>query len=509
MDRAYAELVRRREIETYAASPRLVVPGPLPSIINLGNPGKGWVENGVNRPPEYWPDTHLAHLDEAALSPPPRSAEPRPKSAHAPRRVFIVVWGFKQAGGMEYHVTQLALALASEGVDVRVFSELPVARSNAYARRLREGGVRVDSPGRLFGLADAVGRLPLGSYWGPVSAALRLVNRRDSDSNGHTLDEILADRRHHPVTQRLFDALDAATAADSRPDIVHVHGCRLGQSWALQWAAARNIPSVYTEHVTMEEWGGPLDPQAPAIVARYAGAIACVSERSRRSLVDALHASREVSVVRHIVDVPQHEAWSAATSEGRPLRLVSICRLAERKGIDVLLRAFAKARSEGASAELQIAGDGPDRVPLRRLARELRIPDSVFLGAIDPERVGTLLQHADVAVIPSRSEGLPVALVEAMAHARCVLATRVGGNAEVVSDGSTGVLVDADNVEQLARAIVRLSEDRASVAAMGRAARHAYEQGGWTAGSAVSETLQLYADASAWRTPNRAHLVTS
>jgi glycosyl transferase family 25 len=65
VDRIYAPLVQRRAIAAYAASPMLIQPGEHPSVINRDNPAKKWVENGVNRPPEYWPPAQLAHLGEA------------------------------------------------------------------------------------------------------------------------------------------------------------------------------------------------------------------------------------------------------------------------------------------------------------------------------------------------------------------------------------------------------------------------------------------------------------
>jgi hypothetical protein len=66
VDRVYADLVQRRKLNAFAASPLLVLPGPEPSIINRENPSKEWVKNGINRPPEYWPDEYLAHLGEVA-----------------------------------------------------------------------------------------------------------------------------------------------------------------------------------------------------------------------------------------------------------------------------------------------------------------------------------------------------------------------------------------------------------------------------------------------------------
>lgn len=65
VDRVYMDVVKSRAIKAFAASPLLIDPGVQPSVINLNNPSKEWVENGVNRPPEYWPVTHLAHLGES------------------------------------------------------------------------------------------------------------------------------------------------------------------------------------------------------------------------------------------------------------------------------------------------------------------------------------------------------------------------------------------------------------------------------------------------------------
>jgi len=66
VDRVYAELVQKREVNAWAASPLLILPGPHPSIINRNNPSKKWVEKGINRPPEYWPEEYLEHLGEVA-----------------------------------------------------------------------------------------------------------------------------------------------------------------------------------------------------------------------------------------------------------------------------------------------------------------------------------------------------------------------------------------------------------------------------------------------------------
>jgi GR25 family glycosyltransferase involved in LPS biosynthesis len=83
VDRIYQQLVRTRQIRAYAASPLLILPGTHPSVINRDNRTREWVEDGINRPPEYWPRTHLAHLGEV----PPAEAAWR----QAARR-FWPVW---------------------------------------------------------------------------------------------------------------------------------------------------------------------------------------------------------------------------------------------------------------------------------------------------------------------------------------------------------------------------------------------------------------------------------
>lgn len=127
-------------------------------------------------------------------------------------------------------------------------------------------------------------------------------------------------------------------------------------------------------------------------------------------------------------------------------RLVSI------KGPDVLLEAWARAGDALAGARLVLVGDGEQRPALEAQARQLGLGDRVvFAGSQgDP---APLLRAADAFVLPSRSEGLPVALLEAMACALPCVATRVGGSAELIEDGVSGRLVAPESPEELGAAI--------------------------------------------------------
>jgi glycosyltransferase involved in cell wall biosynthesis len=109
-------------------------------------------------------------------------------------------------------------------------------------------------------------------------------------------------------------------------------------------------------------------------------------------------------------------------------------------------------------------------------AAELGISDSVdFLGWVDGELKLKLLRDADVFVLPSYNEGLPMSVLEAMSWAKPVIATRVGGIPELITTGTNGILIDAGDQEQLSSALLRLGHDAEYRASIGLAARQHIE----------------------------------
>ena len=130
----------------------------------------------------------------------------------------------------------------------------------------------------------------------------------------------------------------------------------------------------------------------------------------------------------------------------RPVRLVTLGRLSREKGHDVLLRAVAGLRDRGSRMTLDLVGDGPERVALEALAAELGLGAIVtFRGQLLDADVARAYAAADAFVLPSRSEGFGVALVEAMATGLPVVATRSGGPEDIVLAGD-GVLVGSADV---------------------------------------------------------------
>jgi glycosyltransferase involved in cell wall biosynthesis len=162
-------------------------------------------------------------------------------------------------------------------------------------------------------------------------------------------------------------------------------------------------------------------------------------------------------------------------------------RLEQQKGVDVLLRALPLLPDVTAV----VAGDGSERRQLRELARSLGVSERVvWLGWCDEPRrhLGAL----DVFVLPSRSEGFPLAIVEAMLAGLPVVASDVGSVREAVLDGHTGVLVPPDDVEALARALRELLDDPAGRRELGRRGRElALER--FTATAMAREFERLYA----------------
>ena len=383
------------------------------------------------------------------------------------QRVYLVAWWFAPSGGMERHLTDLALALTRRRVEVVVFSQLPLPLSSIYARELGAAGIAIIAPGWFAGaLLRAEER---NSTWRTVLSMARA---------GRSLSTTLP-----------LQAL-CRSADDAPPDIVHVHGCRLGQDWVLQWASARGYPTVYTEHLTITDWGGPFDEDAPWIVDGAADVIACVSEASRADLMTHMPRPRPIAVTRHII---RAAAVADPFIAARPRsELLCVARLEPYKAIHVLLESVALLHARAVPLHLGIAGDGSLRSALQSQCASLGLNDVVtFHGNLNASAVSELWENAGIGVLSSHTEGLPLALVEAMAHGKAIAATRAGGIPEIITDEENGLLVEPGDSKALAAAIHRLIRDEALARRLGRAARATFEAGGWSETAVTETTLSL------------------
>lgn len=157
-------------------------------------------------------------------------------------------------------------------------------------------------------------------------------------------------------------------------------------------------------------------------------------------------------------------------------RIVFAGVLSERKGLKELLSALGTDPLKHMSWHLEVAGNG-EQGPFREQAQTLGFEDKVrFHGWVDQDGMRRLLSGCDIMVLPSRNEGLPMIIIEAMAHGLAVVSTPVGSIRDALEDGVTGLLVPPKDVAALAQALARLIEDPATRRSMGAAGRARWTQ---------------------------------
>lgn len=155
-----------------------------------------------------------------------------------------------------------------------------------------------------------------------------------------------------------------------------------------------------------------------------------------------------------------------------PLRLLYLGRLDRAKGLYESVCGFWLARRRGVAARLTIAGEGPEMERLREFVHNLRLDaDVIFIGPVFGEDKLEMFSNADVLLLPSYAEGLPYALLEAMAAGVPAITTPVGAIPDVVQDGVHGCLVPVRRAKAIGRCITQLAEHRDQLAAMSNACR--------------------------------------
>ena len=204
-------------------------------------------------------------------------------------------------------------------------------------------------------------------------------------------------------------------------------------------------------------------------VWRRSAAVVANSE-GLRQLGQAFESRVPVKIIPNGVDL---EKFHAGKRDWEPARLLFVGRVVYQKGLDLLLKALSELRD--LEWRLEIVGDGPRVEGLRDQAQKLKIAERVnFPGWQSREQLPQTYQQANLFVYPSRHEGMPNAVLEAMASGLPVLASRIAGNEELVTE-EAGLLVPTEDVQALKSALVQLIPDASARERMGAAARKRVE----------------------------------
>lgn len=188
--------------------------------------------------------------------------------------------------------------------------------------------------------------------------------------------------------------------------------------------------------------------------------IICISHYARSQLMKLSEFSQwsKFEVCRLGVDPERFKPSPLQKMDS--LQLLCVGRLTPAKGQGILLAAFADLLKQNRQLRLCLVGTGPDAHSLRKYAEKLGISNHIeFAGAVDQERILDYYRKADVFVLPSFAEGLPVVLMEAMAMQIPCVTTSITGIPELINDGEQGLLVAASDAKGLVRALCKLLDD--------------------------------------------------
>jgi glycosyltransferase involved in cell wall biosynthesis len=280
--------------------------------------------------------------------------------------------------------------------------------------------------------------------------------------------------RPTPEDEQAFWRAEApAEAAEEvlrlRPGLVVVsHGDnREGLPW-MEFCATQSLPFVSVAH-RASEWDWPDYALVPRLRAAYLAARAAhfVSEHNRRLTEQMIYARLDrAAVVRNPYNVDYDDAVPWPTQDGPPY-MACVARLdLESKAHDVLFNVLAAPKWRDRALHVDVVGrEGPHARLLRELAAFLRLERVSFRDTVDDIRSVWAQCHA--LVLPSRKEGLPVAIVEAMLSGRPCLVTDVGGSAEAVEPGRSGWVAESPTVAALDRALEQAWQSRDRWATMG------------------------------------------
>ncbi|MFZ2657859.1 MAG: glycosyltransferase family 4 protein [Victivallales bacterium] len=295
------------------------------------------------------------------------------------------------------------------------------------------------------------------------------------------------------MCQRLRGAIHAMTIAnlaDMKVEHVHAHFAYvttdtariLAELYGCKWSVSAHAWDIFTQ-------------SRRVIGRRIEGADRIfVCSRHGKYMLEELCHGEKIVLMYHGIDTDKFEGKDQSD------HIIAVGRLEEKKGFDILLRALKILSEQNIKTRCIIVGEGPQRERIEEEIRDFGLKNVELLGGMDFDKVKMLMAESSMLVHSGRitgngdHDGIPNVLLEAMALAKPVIATSVGGIAELIEDGVNGILVKSDDPGQLAGSIKTLLLDKGLAENIGKAARE-HIKGHFE----ISETVQpLYKYFLSW-----------
>ncbi len=322
--------------------------------------------------------------------------------------------------------------------------------------------------------------------------------------------------RDGPTTARLRDAgvpvviigrlglaapvILARLLRSTRPDILHLHGSRSGLTGIIAARLARMHRVVYTAHAFAFHRRLPslvrfAAAKAEALTCHNCERVICLTEGDRQAAVRYGIAAQRLTVIPNGIDVTRFASVTNCRDEfgftaSQPV-VGMVARLVPQKDPISFVNTARRIADALPSAAFLLVGDGMLRPAVERQVADLDLAGRFLLTGFRPD-IANLLQTMDVVVLTSLWEGLPIAVLEALASAKPVAAFALPGLLDVISDGEEGVLVPDRDVARLADQVVRLLRNPIQRESMGRQGRQRVEQC-FTVSRMAESTATLYA----------------
>lgn len=276
-------------------------------------------------------------------------------------------------------------------------------------------------------------------------------------------------KRHY---HRLYDFLLPFYAGPAKPDIIHTHLYDLFEvSSHLRVATKFQIPFVWTIHgeVSSEASGFANLANALRNAVKKDVPIAIIYVGVKPSILDDLEKYQEIQI-KHIptgINLDEFSNISGCREVNRNKFGYSkndfvfgySGRLSWEKGVDILISTFSQVVKEKPNLQLLIAGDGSERTKLIHMVRNSDLEKNIqFVGEV--RNIVEVLSALDAYVQPSRTEGLPLSILEAMACKLPIIAANVGGIPNLITDGVSGLLIPPEDPFSLAQAMLRLVDSK-------------------------------------------------